>query len=286
MDDPGTGGGFSARVAAAVAGSGPLCAGIDPSAALLEQWGLTDDARGVRSFGMRCVEAFAGVVPVVKPQVAFFERCGSAGMAALESVLESAREAGLIVIADAKRADIDTTMEAYASAWLDPRSPFCADAVTAVPYLGLGALQPMFDLAGAHGRGVMVVARSSNPEGRALQQAVTASGSGPSVEDMVLHEIAALNHGSALPAGTVGAVVGATLQPSQFRLAELGGTILAPGVGAQGATAHAVAALFAGCPPGMVLASVSRSVLCAGPTVTALTTAATRALEEMAEALA
>jgi orotidine-5'-phosphate decarboxylase len=286
MDDQSAGGGFSNRVAAAVAGSGPLCAGIDPSDALLDQWGLTDDAEGVRSFGMRCVEAFAGIVPVVKPQVAFFERWGSAGMAALESVLAAARSAGLLVIADAKRGDIGNTMEAYASAWLEPDSPLCADAVTALPYMGLGALQPMFDLAAAHGRGVIVVVRSSNPEGRALQEALTAAGTGPSVEDTLLNEIAVLNHGGLLPAGTVGAVVGATLQPTRFRLAELGGTILAPGVGAQGATANQVSALFSGCPPGSVLASASRSLLAAGPGVADLASAAKKALEEMSTALA
>src|ERR1700729_1933459 len=93
--------GFGGRVAAAVARTGPLCAGIDPSSELLEAWGLTDDGPGLLQFGLRCVEAFAGVVPVVKPQVAFFERCGSAGLAALESVLVEARAAGLGGIADA-----------------------------------------------------------------------------------------------------------------------------------------------------------------------------------------
>jgi orotidine-5'-phosphate decarboxylase len=239
MDETG-GEGFGARVAAAVARSGPLCAGIDPSRQLLEAWGLSDDGRGLRQFGLRCVEAFAGVVPVVKPQVAFFERCGSAGVAALEAVLEEARSAGLLVIADAKRGDIGSTMEAYARAWLDPQSPLRADAVTAAPYLGLGAIQPMIDLAGSTGRGVLVVARSSNPEGRSLQQARTGEGRGPAVEDMLLSGIADLNRGGQVPAGTVGAVVGATLAPSEFRLADLGGVILAPGVGVQGGTAAGV----------------------------------------------
>ncbi len=279
-------GGFASRVAAAVAGSGPLCAGIDPSRALLGQWGLSDDARGLRQFGIRCVEAFAGVVPVVKPQVAFFERCGSAGMAALEWLLAEARTAGLLVIADAKRADIGSTSDAYAAAWLDPGSPLCADAVTAVPYLGLGALQPMIDLAGAGGRGVIVVVRTSNPEGRTVQEALTRSGHGPSVEDLLLGEISELNHSSQVPPGTVGAVVGATLQPSQFPLSRLGGTILAPGVGAQGASAADVAVLVRGCPPGTVLASVSRSLLVAGPEVRTLASAARQARDELAEALA
>jgi orotidine-5'-phosphate decarboxylase len=284
MGDEGAVVGFGARVATAVASTGPFCAGIDPSAALLEAWGLGDDARGLRQFGLRCVEAFAGVVPVVKPQVAFFERHGSSGMAALEAVLSEARSAGLVVIADAKRGDIGSTMEAYARAWLDPDSPLRADAVTAAPYLGLGALQPMIDLAGATGRGVIVVTRSSNPEGRVLQGALTDGGGGPSVEDMILAGIAELNR-STVPAGTVGAVVGATLAPSHYRLADLGGVILAPGVGAQGGDAAGVHALFSECPEGSVLASSSRSVLAAGPDAGALGAAARRARDEMADAL-
>jgi len=277
--------GFGAKVATAVARTGPLCAGIDPSGELLRAWGLSDDAAGLRQFGLRCIEAFAGVVPVVKPQVAFFERCGSAGLAALESVLEEARSAGLLVIADAKRGDIGSTMEAYARAWLDPGSPLRADAVTAAPYLGLGALQPMIDLAGSTGRGVVVVARSSNPEGRSLQLARVDGGQGPAVEDMLLAGIAELNRSGRVPAGTVGAVVGATLGPSEFRLARLGGVILAPGLGAQGGTAAGVGALFGECPPGSVLASSSRSLLAVGPEPTALGDAAAKARDEMAEVL-
>jgi orotidine-5'-phosphate decarboxylase len=286
MTEPGGPEGFASKVADAVSATGPLCAGIDPSEALLRAWGMSDDGQGLAQFGLRCVEAFAGLVPVVKPQVAFFERCGAAGMAALESVIREARASGLLVIADAKRADIGSTMEAYASAWLEPDSPLGADAVTAVPYLGLGALQPLFDLAGAHGRGVIVVTRSSNPEGRAVQQALTDSGQGPPVEDMLLSQIAALNHGDQVPLGTIGAVIGATLRPSAFPLPELGGVILAPGVGAQGAGAAEVADLFGGCPPGSVLASASRSLLAAGPEVTALAAAARKAQEEMSTALA
>jgi orotidine-5'-phosphate decarboxylase len=284
MDETGSEG-FGARVAAAVARTGPLCAGIDPSSELLKAWGLSDDGPGLRQFGLRCVEAFAGVVPVVKPQVAFFERCGAAGVAALEAVLEEARSAGLLVIADAKRGDIGSTMEAYARAWLDPGSPLRADGVTAAPYLGLGAIQPMIDLAGSTGRGVLVVARSSNPEGRSLQQARTGEGRGPAVEDMLLAGIAALNRDGRRPPGTVGAVVGATLDPSDFRLADLGGVILAPGVGVQGGTAAGVGALFAECPPGSVLASSSRSLLTHGPDVTALGEAAVKARDEMADVL-
>ena len=285
MGDRGSGPGFGARIAAAVAATGPLCAGVDPSADLLAAWDLPDDARGVRMFGLRCVEAFAGVVPVIKPQVAFFERHGSSGVAALESVLEEARATGLLVLADAKRGDVGTTMEAYADTWLDPDSPLRADAVTASPYLGLGSIQPMIDLAGAHGRGVIVVARSSNPEGRRLQTALVDEGRGPSVEDMMLADIADLNRGGRVPPGTVGAVIGATLAPSGFCLADLGGVILAPGLGAQGGTNAQVATLFAACPAGSVLPSSSRMLLATGPDVKALASAAQVTRDAMAEAL-
>jgi orotidine-5'-phosphate decarboxylase len=267
---------FGERVKAAVDRLGPLCVGIDPSASLLHLWGLPDDPAGLSRFGSRCVEALSGVVPVVKPQVAFFERHGSAGLAVLERLLASCREQGLLVIADAKRGDVASTSDAYAQAWLAPQSPLAADGVTAHPYLGVGALQPMIDLAKASGRGVVVVVRGSNPEGRVLQEAVTAAGS--SVEDALLEDIAARNAAEGAAVGSVGAVVGATLFPSAFPLSSLGGVILAPGVGTQGAGPADVARLFGRCPPGTVLPSVSRSVLSEGPSVDGLRAAARRVL--------
>ena len=115
--------------------------------------GLTDDAKGLRAFCATCVEAFAGVVSVVKPQVAFFERHGAAGLAELERLIAEATAAGLIVIADAKRGDIDSTAAAYADAWLGEASPLAADAVTVHPYLGLGALAPLIRLGGGQRAG-------------------------------------------------------------------------------------------------------------------------------------
>jgi orotidine-5'-phosphate decarboxylase len=256
---------FARRVAAAVQRHGPVCAGIDPTPELLRAWGLNDDTAGLRRFGQICVEAFGGTVAVVKPQVAFFERHGSAGLAELERLLAQAKEAGLLVLADAKRGDIDSTNIGYAQAWLGEGSPLAADAVTVHPYLGLAALAPMIIAAGRSGRGIIVVTRSSNPEGRPLQQAMTASGA--SVEDTLLSEIAAWNAGGEVPAGTVGAVIGATLEPSAFPLSQLGGVILAPGLGAQGAQPADLAARFGGCAAGTVLPSTSRSLLASGPDV-------------------
>ena len=271
---------FGTRVSEAVSRLGPLCAGIDPSSALLAQWGLRDDPAGLRAFCEICVEAFAEVVAVIKPQVAFFERFGSAGMAEVERLIASAGDAGLIVIADAKRGDIDSTAAAYAQAYLDDASPLAADALTVQAYLGLGALDPLVTLAASSGRGVIVVVRSSNPQGRPLQEAITKSG--VAVEDMLLAEIAALNASPEIPSGTVGAVVGATLAPSQFPLSQLGGIILAPGLGAQGATPNDVAARFAGCARGTILASTSRSLLAQGPDISQLRKSASELAHELA----
>jgi orotidine-5'-phosphate decarboxylase len=218
-------------------------------------------------------------VAVIKPQVAFFERHGSAGVAELEKLLALSREAGLLVLADAKRGDIDTTAAAYADAWLGEDSPLAADAVTVHPYLGLAALAPFISMAGRTGRGVIVVTRSSNPEGRPLQEAITRSG--VSVEESLLDEIAAYNSSNGLPSGTVGAVIGATLEKSNFPLSQLGGVILAPGLGAQGADPADIAARFGDCAPGTVVASTSRALLAAGPNPEELRRAAVKLAGEL-----
>lgn len=255
---------FGQRLAAALHQLGPLCVGVDPSPALLTAWGLPADATGLDRFGTTMVDAMAGVVAVLKPQVAFWEAHGSAGYAALERFIALARDRGFLVVADAKRGDIGSTSEAYARAWLDPASPLHVDAVTVTAYLGLAALAPLLDMAAAQGNGVIVVARSSNPEGAVVQTAVTANGTG--VADHLLAEIAAINEqGGRAPYGTVGAVVGGTTTAGGFDLSRLGGPILAPGFGAQGATAADYPRLYGTCPPGTVLASVSRDVLRAGP---------------------
>jgi len=274
---------FAERVQQALGRLGPLCAGIDPSKTLLHQWGLTDSPEGLQMFSDICIEAFSDAVGVIKPQVAFFERHGSAGMAVLERLFRQAREAGLITIADAKRGDIDSTAAAYADAWLGPTSPFAPDAVTVLPYMGFGALAPLFETARAQGRGVFVVARSSNKEGRSIQEARTASGE--SVEDALLREIAQENQGEAGELGSIGVVVGATNAPSLFPISQVRGIILSPGLGAQGATASDLGALFADCPRHSILANVSRSLLQRGPSIAALRETARQESETITSAL-
>ena len=258
---------FGERVRSVLSARGPLCVGIDPHAALLAAWGLTDDAEGVREFGLRTVEAASGRVGFVKPQVSFFERFGSRGIAALEDVLAAAREAELLVIADAKRGDIGSTMGDYARAWLTPGSPLEADALTVSPFLGVGALDGAFALAEEHGKGLFVLAATSNPEAEGLQRAVASTGE--TVSGSVIGEVSARNAASSGAGewGSFGFVIGATVDWTLAGINPFGpvAPILAPGFGAQGATPADLRARFGAMSPA-VIASESRSILSAGPT--------------------
>ncbi|MFJ4045218.1 orotidine-5'-phosphate decarboxylase [Microbacterium sp. NPDC089987] len=262
---------FGARLRTAMDRFGPLCVGIDPHAALLDQWGLAQDADGLRAFGLAVVDAAAGRAAVVKPQVAFFERFGSRGFAALEDVMTAARDAGLIVLADAKRGDIGSTMAGYAAAWLEAGSPLEADAVTISPYLGPDSLRDTLTTAVRAGKGVFVLAATSNPEAASLQTARTidvAGGDEQTVAARVTRDVTWANRSSAFDGslGPVGVVIGATVDRSELGLGDelLAGTpILAPGFGAQGATAQDLTARF-GAVAANVLASESRSILAAG----------------------
>ncbi|KAA0084345.1 orotidine-5'-phosphate decarboxylase [Mycolicibacterium sp. P9-64] len=268
---------FGARLAAATAQRGPLCLGIDPHPELLTAWGLTTDADGLAAFSDVCVEAFAGFA-VVKPQVAFFESHGAAGYSVLERTIAGLRDAGVLVLADAKRGDIGSTMAAYAAAWAGD-SPLASDAVTASPYLGFGSLRPLLDVAAARGRGVFVLAATSNPEGASVQRATVG---GRTVAQSIVDDVAAENRatGMGLGTGSVGVVVGATLADVPD-LGALGGPVLVPGVGAQGGRPDALAGL-GGAAPGTVLPAVSREVLRAGPDVAALRAAGERMRDAVA----
>lgn len=264
--------GFGARLAEAIRRCGPLCLGIDPHPELLRAWGLPEDPDGLARFADACVEAFTGFA-VVKPQVAFFEAYGSAGYAVLERTIAALREAGVLVLADAKRGDIGSTMAAYAAAWAGD-SPLAADAVTASPYLGFGSLCPLLDAAAAHHRGVFVLAATSNPEGADVQQAVRQGADGRTVAQSIVDAAAAVNRDALPEPGCVGVVVGATARRVPD-LGSLGGPVLVPGIGAQGGRPEALAGL-GGARPGQLLPAVSREVLAAGPDVAALRAAAER----------
>ncbi|MFE3828040.1 orotidine-5'-phosphate decarboxylase [Streptomyces sp. NPDC059092] len=273
---------FGARLRQAMDSRGPLCVGIDPHASLLTDWGLDDDVAGLERFTRTTVEALADRVAVLKPQSAFFERFGSRGVAVLEKAVAEARAAGALVLMDAKRGDIGSTMGAYAETYLDPASPLFSDAVTLSPYLGFGSLRPALDAASAAGCGVFVLALTSNPEGAEVQRATAADGR--TLARLMLDHMAAENAG-ATPLGSVGAVVGATLGDlgDAVDLA-INGPLLAPGIGAQGATPADLPGVF-GAAVGNVVPSVSRGVLRHGPDAAALRSAADRFADEVRTAV-
>ncbi|MBR7742131.1 orotidine-5'-phosphate decarboxylase [Phycicoccus sp. BSK3Z-2] len=266
---------------------GPFCPGIDPHRALVESWGLTYDLAGVERFALTCAEAFGGHVAAVKPQSAFFEVFGSRGVALLERVVDEVRSAGTLVVLDAKRGDIGTTMDAYAEAFLGEDAPSPPDAMTVSPYLGYGSLRPAVDLAHRTGRGVFVLALTSNPEGPAVQHAVL---EGRSVAGHVVAGVAADNAAAAARGtlGSVGMVVGATVGTAVDDLGlDLVGSaapLLAPGLGAQGGTPEGLRATFGAALP-QVLGTSSREVLGAGPDVAALRSAARDAAAGLADAV-
>ncbi|MDQ0619061.1 orotidine-5'-phosphate decarboxylase [Arthrobacter globiformis] len=268
---------FGSRLGRAMADRGPLCVGIDPHPALLASWSLNDDVAGLRRFSLTALEAVASLAAAVKPQVALYERHGSAGMAVLEEVLATARDEGVLTIADAKRGDIGSTMAAYADAWLRDGSALAADSVTLSPYLGFESLRPALDLAAEHGRGVFVLALTSNPEGASVQHV----GGSDSVARRIVQAAAGENERYSGALGSVGLVVGATvgtaLADLQLDLEAVRGPILAPGLGAQGATPADLRKTF-GAAYHQVLGTSSRDILKAGPGVRELTEAAERTL--------
>ena len=285
---------FGVRLAAAIADRGPLCVGIDPHPELLDAWELPQTADGLARFCDICVRAY-GDFAVVKPQVAFFEAYGSAGFAALERTTAALQSVGVLVLADAKRGDIGSTMAAYAQAWVG-EGPLAADAVTASPYLGFGSLSPLLDVAAQYGRGVFVLAATSNPEGASVQRAIVdgrtgvagaqgrtgvAGAQGRTVAQSVVDAAALVNRASASQPGSVGVVVGATLGDDVPDLSALGGPVLVPGVGAQGGRPEALGGL-GGAQPGQLLPAVSREVLRAGPDPQAVRAAAARIRDAVA----
>lgn len=288
---------FGVRLATRMQERGRLCVGIDPHPALLSDWGLSDDAAGCERFALTVLAAVGGTAAILKPQVALFERHGSAGMAALERLLADAGDQGVLTIADAKRGDIGSTMAAYADAWLRDGSALAADAVTLNPYLGFETLRPALDLAAGTGRGVFVLALTSNPEGAAIQHAQVTDrtgepgADGPSGNHPTVHAVARLiadaashENRDAVGLGSVGLVVGATagaaVRSLGLNLEGLNGPILAPGIGAQGAGGKELADTFGAASP-LVLGSASRSILRAGPDSGKLRAAAEQALAEL-----
>jgi orotidine-5'-phosphate decarboxylase len=276
---------YGERLAVLLTQRGPLCVGIDPHPSMLASWGLTSDASGLERCARGMVEALGAMVPAFKPQSAFFEAHGAAGIAVLERTLADIKAAGALSILDVKRGDIGSTMDAYAAAYLTDASPLAADAITLSPYLGFATLDDAIEVADQSGRGVYVLALTSNPEGPQVQHARSADGR--SVGQVIVDEAAnrnELRRRSETAYGPVGIVVGATIGKTGTDFTRLNGSILSPGIGAQGGSAADLPAVFEEATR-FVLPSSSREVMSAGPTPTALRRVTTQVLGEMKAAL-
>lgn len=256
---------FAAHLLAGFKESKRLSVGIDPHDELLNDWGLPLDASGAERFGREIVAQAADSALCVKPQIAFFERFGAGGFTALERIFDDAKAAGLKIIADVKRGDIGSTFDAYASSWLASGSPLETDAMTVHAYQGFGTLQGALDLAMANGKVVFVLAATSNPEAREVQEARLRSGK--TVANYILEN--ALDFNSANKVSRVGVVLGATLNLDDFEIdttivPEQTLPILAPGFGFQGAQISGAATSFGALSSGLIVHE-SRSILRGGP---------------------
>lgn len=272
---------FADRFETVASRRSPLTVGIDPAPETLKLWDLPQSAEGVRVFGLEMIEALGDRVGVFKPQIAFFERFGWQGMKAVAEVIAAARSADALVIADVKRMDIGHTLSAYAAAWLGPDAGTPVDAITLGAYMGAGSLAPVVARARECGAGLFVVVRSSNPDGLALQNARMEDGR--TVADALSDDLAAFNAPARnrLGVGPCGAVVGATLDDAGEVLARLSSSlILAPGIGAQGATMADVKSRFGHEAARRTLPSISRQIAHAGPSRAAIRDIADRLIDE------
>lgn len=267
---------FGVRLQAAMRGRGPLCAGIDPHAALLRDWGLPDSVEGLRTFALTAAEALGPICAAVKPQSAFFERFGSRGVAVLEETIAVCRDAGAQLVLDVKRGDIGSTAQGYADAHFGPTAVAPVDAITVSPYLGFGSLTPIIDTARQYDGGAFVLALTSNPEAPEVQHARSGD---RTVAGTVLDHLRELNADAPAGAGSFGAVVGATIGETAEDL-DINGPLLVPGFGAQGGTLADLQRIFAGVTD-RVLVSSSREVLRHGPDAAGLRAAAEQVIESL-----
>lgn len=248
---------FGQRLQNVFSAKGQLCVGLDPSSDQLDKWGLDYSAAGAERFCNLIIDACQGKIGILKPQVSFFEQFGPEGFATLQRVLHRAHNDGFLVIADAKRGDIGSTMDGYASAWIAVEAPFLADAITVSPYLGPESLRSFCSTATSNQKGVFVLAATSNPEAR-LSQAAAIEGS-LSVAGNVVSFASSVRDDVF---GSVGVVLGAEadLRAMGIDIADLASIpILAPGFGMQGAKLTDAFKLF-GSLASNVIFSVSRSV--------------------------
>jgi orotidine-5'-phosphate decarboxylase len=254
----------------------PLCVGLDPHLDRIPELfrrgsmapGDPETAAAVEDFLLAVIDRLAERVAVVKPQIAFYEQLGWRGMEVLERVIARSHERGLLVLLDAKRGDIGSTAEAYARAYLEPTAGAPADAITLNPYLGLDSLEPFAERARSFGRGLFVLARTSNAGAGDLQDLVVEGAPLFRKVARSLGRLAEELRGPESGWSSLGVVVGATWpEQAEAVRAELANALfLVPGYGAQGASAEDAVRGFERGPVGLEggVVNSSRGVLFPG----------------------
>jgi orotidine-5'-phosphate decarboxylase len=248
---------FSDRLVEAIRKTeSPCVVGLDPRIELMPAFiksgrgaPTADVVRSIiRDFHELALDTIAGLAAIVKPQLAFYEQYGSAGIQAFEDTVQAAKQRGLLVIADGKRNDVDSTAEAYAAAYLGETS-FDVDAMTVTPYLGPDSMLPYLDACRRHGKGIFVVLKTSNPGSRDYQDQIL-QGTGRPLYESIAQTVRDFGEGQIGESGysSVGAVVGATFPEDARRLRALlpHAFILVTGYGTQGASSEGAAACFNG----------------------------------------
>ena len=252
----------------------PCIVGLDPALARmpdnwLEKQGITsnsslaDCAEAIYQYNLMVLDAIADLVPAVKPQSAYYELFGSAGIIALEKTIEAARDRNLLVVLDVKRGDIASTATAYAKSYLpsEPARPLEADALTIVPYLGKDCVEPFFTEATKWGKGIFVCVKTSNPGAAIVQEQVIG---GKYLYEIIADLIKPASDNSIGKCGYsgIGAVVGATYPEAAQKLRKQlpNSLFLVPGVGAQGGANEGIKACFNADGLGAIISS-SRAIM-------------------------
>jgi orotidine-5'-phosphate decarboxylase len=246
---------FSDRLVESIRKLGnPCVVGLDPRIDLMPSFIKSGRGRPTRDvvrsticdFHDLVLDTIASLVPAVKPQLAFFEQYGSAGMEAFEHTVQEAKRRGLLVIADGKRNDIASTAEAYAAAFLGENA-FAADSMTVTPYLGRDSLLPFVEACAREGKGLFIVLKTSNPGSKDFQDQPLEATGRPLYEKIaeMIHDLGLGLVGES-SYSSIGAVIGATFPEEARRLRSLlpHSYILIPGYGAQGAGGREAAVCF------------------------------------------
>ncbi|WP_455482182.1 orotidine-5'-phosphate decarboxylase [Bartonella sp. B35(2025)] len=213
----------------------PLCVGLDPTSEALEAWCGYDNLDALEKYCIEYLNILVGKLAIIKPQLAFFERFGAEGFKVLEKVINICRNNNILILLDAKRSDISTTMYGYAQAYFSMKSKLRVDAITVTPFLGFDTLLPLIDEAAKNGAYVFVVTASSNPEGRYLQNALV---NNITLYQYLANDIKKINTELYPEVKPCGAVVGATQAnlSDDFYETLSSALLLSPGIGSQGAT--------------------------------------------------